>query len=315
MHRLALIGGRGYAGSELLRLIAHHPEMTLAVASSDSRAGQPIVETVPEWPDAGQAYEALQPDGVNEIDADVWVLALPNGQSRPWVEAIGAAHPDAVMLDLGADWRFDQDWTYGLTELNREALASSRRIANPGCYATAGLFGLWPIRRALAAPPVIFGVSGYSGAGRTPSPRNDPERLQDNLIPYGLTGHVHEREISAHLRRPVRFHPHVAPFFRGISATVSVMLTESLSTEELLSMYRQHYEGEPMIRLGEDIPEIRQIAGAPRLAIGGFAVDERDSMRASFVVVLDNLLKGAASQALQSINLALGLDELTGIDQ
>lgn len=313
MHRLALIGGRGYTGSELLRLLADHPQISLALATSDSRAGQPIAESVPAWPDAQQAFEALQPEAVSDVEADVWVLALPNGQSTPWVDAIGEAHPDAVVLDLGADWRFDQHWTYGLTELNRQALGSAKRIANPGCYATGGMLGLWPIRRALAAPPVLFGVSGYSGAGRTPSPRNDPERLADNLIPYALTGHVHEQEISAHLRRPVRFHPHVAPFFRGISMTVSVMLTEPLSNDALLSMYREQYEGEPLIRLSEEIPEIRNLAGSPGLAIGGFTVDERDAMRASFVVVLDNLLKGAASQALQNINLALGLDELTGV--
>jgi len=313
MHRMALIGGRGYTGSELLKLIARHPELTLALASSDSRAGQPIAETVPEWPDAGQAFQALQPETVAEVDADVWVLALPNGQSPPWVAAIDEAHPEAVIVDLGADRRFDPDWVYGLTELNREALGTARRIANPGCYATGGVHGLWPIRRSLAAPPVLFGVSGYSGAGRTPSPRNDPQRLADNLIPYSLSGHVHEREISAHLRRPVRFHPHVAPFFRGLSLTASVMLTEPLTNAELLSIHQEQYDGEPLIRVSESIPEIRDVAGTPKLAVGGFTVDERDPMRASFVVVLDNLLKGAASQALQNINIALGLEELTGV--
>lgn len=314
MHRLALIGGRGHTGSELLKLIARHPDLTLALATSESQAGRPIAQAVPEWIDPDQAFEALQPEAVSGVDADVWVLALPNGQSAPWVEAIGRAHSEAVILDLGADWRFDAHWVYGLTELNRDELAGARRIANPGCYATGSLFGLWPIRRSLASPPIVFGVSGFSGAGRTPSPRNDPERLRDNLIPYALTGHVHEQEISAHLRRPVRFHPHVAPFFRGISLTISVMLTESLSAEDLLSMYRQRYEGEPLIRLSKEIPEIRDVAGTPDLAIGGFTVDERDAMRASFVVVLDNLLKGAASQALQNINRALGLDELAGVD-
>ncbi|RFF26932.1 MULTISPECIES: N-acetyl-gamma-glutamyl-phosphate reductase [unclassified Wenzhouxiangella] len=313
MHRLALIGGRGYTGSELLRLLAGHDEIELALATSDSQAGQPIADTVPEWPDSGQAFEALQPEGVHEVDAEVWVLALPNGQSQAWEDAIGQARPGAVILDLGADWRFDRHWTYGLTELSREALGSTQRIANPGCYATGGMFGLCPIRHSLAAPPVVFGVSGYSGAGKMPSPRNDPDRLKDNLIPYALAGHIHEQEISAHLRRPVRFHPHVAPFFRGISMTVSVMLTESMSAEDLLSMYWQQYGDEPLIRLSEEIPEIRDVAGTPNLIIGGFTVDERDSMRASFVVVLDNLLKGAASQALQNINLALGLDELAGI--
>ena len=314
MHKtLALIGARGYTGRTLLELLTGHPQLELALATSGSSAGRPIAEEVPAWPDASQCFDELKPDGVADVAADVWVLALPNGQSAPWIEAIARTHPQAVVLDLGADWRFDGDWAYGLTEFNREAIAGSRRIANPGCYATGTLFGLLPIRRALAVPPVVFGISGYSGAGRTPGPRNDPERLRDNLIPYALTGHVHESEISSHLARPVRFHPHVAPFFRGISLTISVTLTESIPANEFHEIYSQRLADEPLIDVTAEIPEIRQVAGTPRLAIGGFTVDERDPMRATFVVVLDNLLKGAASQALQNINLALGFDELTGI--
>ncbi len=311
--KLALIGARGYTGGALLELLIGHPQLELVLATSSSSPGRPIAEEVPAWPDASQHFSDLQPAGVVDIDAGVWVLALPNGKSAPWVEAIAQAHPQALILDLGADWRFDADWSYGLTEFNRESMAGSRRIANPGCYATGALFGLMPIRRSLAAPPVVFGISGYSGAGRTPGPRNDPDRLRDNFIPYTLSGHVHESEISAHLARPVRFHPHVAPFFRGLSLTISVTLTEPLSSNELYEVYAQRLADEPLITVTADIPEIRQVANTPRLAIGGFTVDERDPMRATVIVALDNLLKGAASQALQNINLALGLDELTGI--
>ena len=310
---LALIGARGYTGSTLLELLAGHPGLELVLATSGSGAGRPIVDEVPNWPKPSQRFDELTPDGVADMATDVWVLALPNGQSDSWVEAIEQVHPGALILDLGADHRFDPDWTYGLTEFNREAIAGSRRIANPGCYATGALFGLMPIRRSLAAPPVAFGVSGYSGAGRTPGPRNDPERLRDNLIPYALTGHVHESEISTHLARPVRFHPHVAPFFRGISLTISVVVTEPVSASHWYGLFSERLADEPLIKVVEDIPEISQVANTPHLAIGGFSVDERDPMRATFVVVLDNLLKGAASQALQNINLALGLDELTGI--
>ncbi len=312
--KLALIGGRGYTGSELLKLLAFHPDIELLAASSSSQAGQPIVQAVPEWPDAAQTYTALTPETVAEVDAGVWVLALPNGASGPWVEAIGQAHPEAIVIDLGADWRFDQGWTYGLTEWNRSALDSARRIANPGCYATGAQFGLLPIRDQLVRPPVAFGVSGYSGAGKTPSPRNDPERLRDNLIPYALTGHVHEREVSSRLGRPVRFHPHVAQFFRGISLTIAVDLSEPVTADELLEVFQQCYQAEALIEVSADIPEIRQIAGTPKLAVGGFSIDPRNHQRASLVVVLDNLLKGAASQALQNINLALGLPELQGVE-
>ncbi len=311
--RVALVGGRGYTGASLLPLLARHPGLELVLASSNSQAGQPLREIDPDWPDPDAKLVALDPAGVAEVDARVWVLALPNGVSGPWVAAIENAHPDAVIIDFGADYRFDRDWVYGLSEWNREALGRARRIANPGCYATGAQFALLPIREYLTRPPVVFGISGYSGAGRTPSPRNDPERLADNLIPYSLSGHVHEREISVHLGRPVRFHPHVAPFFRGISLTLSVNLSEELDDARLLDLFRTAYREAPLIEVVADIPEIREIAGRPGLRVGGFAIDPRQPYRVTFVAVLDNLLKGAASQAVQNINLALGLDELAGI--
>jgi N-acetyl-gamma-glutamyl-phosphate reductase len=312
-HQLALIGGRGYTGSALLPLIARHPELELVLASSSSQAGQPLTEIDPGWPDPNQTLSLLKPDQVASVEAGVWVLALPNGASAPWVAAIGAAHPEALIVDLGADWRFDPGWVYGLSEWNRSALAGARRIANPGCYATGAQFGLLPLRDQLIRPPVVFGVSGYSGAGKTPSPRNDPKRLENNLIPYSLTGHVHEQEISTHLGRPVRFHPHVASFFRGISLTIAVDLAEPTSAAELLDQFNESYRDERLIEVSAEIPEIREVAGTPRLMVGGFAVDPRQPQRASLVVVLDNLLKGAASQAMQNINLALGCDELAGL--
>ncbi len=318
-HRLALIGARGYTGRELLERVMRHPSIGLALASSGAQAGRPITDEVPDWPDPAQEFVALGPEQVAEVDADLWALAVPNGASGPWVAAIEAAHPDAVIIDFGADYRFDPDWVYGLTEFNREALVGAKRISNPGCYATGAQFGLLPIRDRLAAPPVVFGVSGYSGAGRTPSPRNDPERLADNLIPYALSGHVHEREISAHLGRPVRFHPHVAAFFRGISLTISVTLTEPFTAAGLLAGFEAVYGDEALIAVREQVPEVRDLVdgrGLPRagLAVGGFSVDERDGHRATFVVVLDNLLKGAAGQALQNLNVALGLDERLGLE-
>ncbi|NKI35253.1 N-acetyl-gamma-glutamyl-phosphate reductase [Wenzhouxiangella sp. XN79A] len=318
-HRLALIGARGYTGRELLERVMRHPAIELALAASGAQAGRPIRDEVPDWPDAEQVFVALAPDEVAGVEADLWALAVPNGASGPWVAAIEAAHPDAIIIDFGADYRFDPDWVYGLTEFNRSALAGARRISNPGCYATGAQFGLLPLRERLAAPPVVFGVSGYSGAGRTPSPRNDPERLADNLIPYALTGHVHEREISAHLGRPVRFCPHVASFFRGISLTIAATLTEPVTAEALQQDFEAVYGDEALVAVTAAIPELRDLVAGrdlPRagLAVGGFAVDERDGHRASFVVVLDNLLKGAAGQALQNLNVALGLDERLGLE-
>jgi N-acetyl-gamma-glutamyl-phosphate reductase len=313
LENVVLIGGRGYTGSALLPLLSRHPGLRLELASSSSQAGQPLRDIDPGWPDASARLQTLSVDDAAKVNARVWILALPNGASKPWVEAIGSAHPDALIIDFGADYRLDPNWTYGLSEWNRSALAGAKRIANPGCYATGAQFALLPIREYLTRPPVIFGVSGYSGAGKTPSPRNDQSRLEGNLIPYDLVGHGHEREISTHLGRPVRFHPHVAPFFRGISLTVSVNLSMEMTPDGLAEVFREAYRQAPLVEVSKGIPEIREVTARPGLRVGGFAVDPRQPYRVTFVAVLDNLLKGAASQAIQNINLSLGLDELSGI--
>jgi len=313
-HTLALIGGRGYTGAELLRLLSRHQHIKLQLASSGSRAGTALSEVIPEW--RGQhKFVDLKPEQVADVAADVWVLAVPNGHSGPWVNAIEAAHPAALILDLGADYRFADDWSYGLTEWQRTALGGTRRISNPGCYATAAQLGLLPLREHISAIPVAFGVSGYSGAGSKPSPKNDPDRLHDNMLPYALSGHVHEREISHRLGREVRFMPHVASWFSGISMTLAVELSAGTDVDTLQALFQSCYGDEPMLALQADIPEVQQVRDQCHAIIGGFDVDQRDARRCNLVVVLDNLLKGAASQALQNINLALGLDELEGIVQ
>lgn len=311
--RIALVGARGHTGSELLGLLARHPDFELAVASSRSRAGQAISASCPAWPDPESRFVELSPGGVREHPAEAWVLALPNGHAEEWVAAISAIQPTAVILDLSADYRFSDAWVYGLPERFRERIRGALRIANPGCYATGAQLALLPLLEALAGAPSVFGVSGYSGAGSKPSPRNDPERLRDNLLPYALAGHIHEREVSHQLGREVRLLPHVAAFFRGISLTVEARLTDAADPQDLLARYRDHYAGEPLVRVGAEIPEIRQVVGTPLAMLGGFVVDERDPRRVALVATLDNLAKGAASQALQNLNLALGLDEFTGL--
>jgi N-acetyl-gamma-glutamyl-phosphate reductase len=308
-----LVGGRGYTGSELLSLIAGHPDMDLGIASSRSHAGQSLSSTCDDWPDDGRVFTQLEPADIASYPADAWVLALPNGLAERWVETISAEFPETVILDLSADYRFDSDWTYGLPERFRNKLLGATRIANPGCYATGSQLGLLPLQGHLFSEPVIFGVSGFSGAGKTPSPRNDPEVLRDNLIPYALSGHMHEKEISHQLQTNVRFMPHVAAFFRGISLTIAFRLDDATSVDELEMLFKQFFAGEPRIRVSADIPQVSEVQGKPDVYIGGFTVDERDPAQASLVVVLDNLLKGAASQAIQNLNLALGLNENSGI--
>ena len=309
-----LVGGRGYTGSELLRLIAGHPHMDLGMASSRSHAGQRLSSTCDGWPDDGRVFTQLEPAGISGYPADAWILALPNGLADRWVEAIRAEFPDSVILDLSADYRFDPQWTYGLPECFRDQIRLTKLIANPGCYATGSQLGLLPLKDQLVSAPVIFGVSGYSGAGKTPSPRNDPDVLRDNLIPYALSGHMHEKEVSHQLQTAVRFMPHVAAFFRGISLTIAFELDNTVSVEELEQVFRQAYAGEDRIKVSGEIPQVSAVQNTPDVHIGGFTIDARNPKQGSLVVVLDNLLKGAASQAMQNLNLALGLEEYSGID-
>lgn len=306
--RIGLIGARGHTGRELLRLIGGRDDMVLAYASSREFAGKPVADMAPEI-GGDLAFEALSPEDVAARPVDAVILALPNGASAPFVSAIPAG---TVIVDLSADYRFDDNWVYGLPEIHgREAIRRARRIANPGCYATAGQLAIAPLRGRLAGSAHVFGVSGYSGAGTTPSRKNDPDALADNLMPYALMGHIHEGEMSRHLGESVRFTPHVAQFFRGIVATVHVELAEPMDRDTLIGRFRDAYADEPLIEVVERIPEVRDGAGNPGAVIGGLAVDE-SGRRAVIVSALDNLLKGAAIQAMQNLTLALGLEELRG---
>lgn len=303
--RLGLIGARGYVGAELIKLLVNHPGFTIDFVSSRTQPGEPVPGL------DGLRFEDLDAAAVAARGVDAIVLALPNELSRPVVAAVNAARPDTVIVDVSADHRFDPSWAYGLPEHYRAEIRRARRIANPGCYATATALVLRPLAALLAGPAHAFGVSGYSGAGTTPSPRNDVEALRDNLMPYALTGHLHEREVSRHAA-PVCLIPHVAPFFRGITVTVSMSFERPVSKDELTTRYAEAYAGEPLVKIIPEIPLVRDIAGRPEAVLGGITVDE-ERRHAVVVSTLDNLLKGAASQAAQNLNLAFGFPETTGI--
>ncbi|MEM1089279.1 MAG: N-acetyl-gamma-glutamyl-phosphate reductase [Pseudomonadota bacterium] len=316
--RLGLVGGRGYVGEELLKLLLPHPAYRLEFMVSRSLAGQRLSHVFPDLSDLpgadAAAFETMDAATVAARDIDVVVLARSNGEAAEFVEALDAAENPAGVVDISADYRFDPAWTYGLPEVNRETLKTSKRVANPGCYATATELGLLPLLDHLAGVPAAFGVSGYSGAGRTPSERNNPDRLADNLLPYKLSGHLHEAEVSHQLGHPVAFMPHVAAFFRGISVTLLAELKEPLATDALLDLFREYYQAFPLITVDRGIPEIAQVRNRPAVRIGGFSVDARNPRQVRWVACIDNLLKGAASQALENLNLMHGLDHLAGLD-
>lgn len=315
--RVALIGARGYTGQALIQLLNTHPNMELKHVSSRELAGTKLQGYDKEE----VIYENLSPEDVRDMEKrgeiDCWVMALPNGVCKPYVEAIweGRKGSDnkSVIVDLSADYRFDSSWTYGLPELvARSDIAKATQIANPGCYATAAQLGIAPLVEHLGGQPTIFGVSGYSGAGTKPSPKNDVELLTNNLIAYSLTDHIHEREISSQLGTDVAFIPHVAVWFQGIHHTISIPLNKTMTSRDIRQIYQDRYAGEKLVKVVGEAPTVKNISGKHGVEIGGFAVHS-SGKRVVVCATIDNLLKGAATQCLQNMNLALGFAEYEGI--
>ncbi|KAH7908793.1 hypothetical protein BJ138DRAFT_1068142 [Hygrophoropsis aurantiaca] len=339
--RLALVGARGYTGQALTTLLSGHPFLNLTHVSSRQLAGYPLqgyTKSPVTYSDLSVAdVERMEKDG--EVDA--WVMALPNGVCKPFVDAVDrgakerAAGEASVVVDLGADYRFEEGWTYGLPEIyGRSAVRTSKRISNPGCYATSSQLLIAPLLKYLhpAALPTVFGVSGYSGAGTvsgsndpdgrpTTVPKVSPESLAGGFRAYSLTDHIHEREAGAHLSSlivdpknavKIAFVPSVAPWFSGIISTLSMPLSEKVSAKDIKALYVERYGGEKLINIQAGVPVLQDVENKHGWTVGGFQVHS-DGDRAVVVGGLDNLLKGAATQCLQNLNLALGYDEYAGI--
>ncbi|KNG88293.1 acetylglutamate kinase [Aspergillus nomiae NRRL 13137] len=312
--KVALIGARGYTGQALINLLNAHPHMDLRHVSSRELAGKKLQG----YEKREIIYENLSPEDVKRMsangDVDCWVMALPNGVCKPFVEAVDqGSEKGNVIVDLSADYRFDSNWTYGLPELvSRSKIAQASRIANPGCYATAAQVAIAPLVPHLGGQPTVFGVSGYSGAGTKPSPKNDVENLTNNIIPYSLTDHIHEKEISSQLGTNIAFIPHVAVWFQGIHQTISIPLKEEMSSRDIRNIYQERYAGEKLVKIIGEPPVVKNIAGRHGVEVGGFAVHS-SGKRAVVCATIDNLLKGAATQCLQNMNLALGYGEYQGI--
>ncbi|GAV53067.1 hypothetical protein ZYGR_0AI03490 [Zygosaccharomyces rouxii] len=316
--RVGLIGARGHTGSNLVSLINGHPYLEVAHVSSRELKGQKLQG----YNKSEVIYETLQPQDVQKLESqgaiDFWVMALPNKVCKPYVEAIDSVNGKSKIVDLSADHRFvpEDQWAYGLPELNsRDSIVNAKKISNPGCFATGSQLSIAPLCDFITGLPTIFGVSGYSGAGTKPSPKNDPKFLNNNLIPYTLTNHIHEREISAHLNQEVAFVPHVAQWFQGISLSVSVPIKKgSLTSESALELYQNFYKGEKLVHVQKEIPLVRDISGTHGVSIGGFKVNDQGD-RVVVCGTIDNLLKGAATQCLQNMNLALKYGEYEGIPE
>jgi N-acetyl-gamma-glutamyl-phosphate reductase len=337
--KAGIIGASGYTGVELLRLLAGHPDLEVAVVTAHSHAGQVVGEHTPSLAAAypGLVYEAADQSGLSGFDGlDLVFCALPHGESQRLLPAL--RERVGVIVDLAADFRLHDaglypTWygeahaapellaeaVYGLPELFGGALPGARLIAAAGCYPTAAGLALAPLVRAGLIEPsgiIVDAASGTSGAGRAASDALHFGTVDENFTAYGLLTHRHTPEMEQILGAEVLFTPHLAPMVRGILATcygrpISRAGTASLTTADVMAALHQAYDDEPFVVVTDTPPSTKATAGSNCAHVTA-RVDERTGWVLS-LCALDNLVKGASGQALQCANLALGLPETTGL--
>ena len=304
--KVGLLGGRGYVGRELIKLLDQHKRLNISSVFSLSKAGQPVDLDA----DGDLLYQNLAIENIVLADEDAFILALPNNESQKYIDLIFQHNSKAIIIDLSADHRFDDAWEYRVPELSENVQLS--KISNPGCYASAMQFMLAPLKKILVGPVHLYGISGYSGAGATPNRRNDKEALKDNILPYSLVSHLHEQEVKAHSYPDILFAPHVGNFFRGIMMTGNFILSEPMLPEEIYNLFISHYDQKPLISIQQTLPNMQDVQNTSNVIIGDFGVDKKIN-RLTFCCALDNLLKGAATQAVQNLNSAFGWEDNLGI--
>ena len=329
--RAAVIGAAGYAGGELLRLLLGHPDVTELVATSRSQAGRPLGEVHPHLaPVTDARFAGLEPAEAAR-GRDVVFLSLEHGASSRVAGEVIDAGP-GLLADLAADFRLHDlalyqryygphqapalvnGFTYALADVLGEELRGKTALAAPGCFATAAHLALHPVAGSpLAVPPVLFAVTGSSGAGVQPrATTHHPARAQ-NLFAYSPLAHRHEAEVLERWRQwggsgEPRLLTHSGPFVRGIHLTAHLRFTQPV---DALAAYIRAYAGRPFVRVGAEPPELTQVVGSNTARIG--VVNGADGLEAEVLVAIDNLVKGAGGQAVQAMNLALGLPETAGL--
>jgi N-acetyl-gamma-glutamyl-phosphate reductase len=325
--RVAVAGATGYTGQELVRLLARHPRAALGPVMASRAAaaggGRRLPALARLW---DGEVTPLDADALGEADAAF--LATPDAVSAELAPALVAR--GTRVFDLSGAFRLTDDenrakWyphspaippgaAYGLAELNQKALREARFVACPGCYPTAALLALRPLREAglLADDPsiVIDAKSGVSGAGKTPSERTHFSECHGNIAPYGIFSHRHGAEIEQELGTTVTFVPHLVPLDRGILETIYARLRPGAAASDITAAYDAAYGRAPFVRLrGETVPEIKHVAMTNFCDIGWRVSGDR----AVIVSTIDNLLKGAAGQAVQAFNIAFGFEECAGL--
>ncbi len=337
MHRIAIVGASGFTGAELLRISAGHPEFEVVVATGDTQAGNMIADLYPSLAAAyGDTRFVSYTDDLLD-NVDLVFLGLPHGASQSLVPAMRGRVEHVV--DLAADFRLDDatlypiwygephtapdlldEFTYGLPELFRDQIMGAELVAAPGCYVTTASLALAPLLAASVIDPtgiVVDAASGVSGAGRAAKPNTTFCSADENFTAYGLLTHRHTPEIemavSKHsgLDAQVIFTPHLAPMNRGILATCYARPTSDITTDDAIGCLADAYDGEPFVVVSERIPSTKATLGSNSVHITA-RVDDRTGW-VVVIAAIDNLVKGASGQAVQCANLALGLDETTGL--
>jgi N-acetyl-gamma-glutamyl-phosphate reductase len=338
--RVAVVGATGYTGGELLRLLAGHPGVRLTAVTSEQSAGKPVSDPFPSLAQVIDLPLAAFDAEKVAARADFAFVALPSGAAMDAAAALSGL--GLRVVDLSPDYRFFdlavyQRWygslhrypklagraVYGLPELHRRRITKARLVGNPGCYPTGALIALAPLARKgllkAEVPVLIDAKSGISGAGRGAAlPYHFPE-VNEGLMAYKVGRHRHQPEILQELGRvsasppSVVFTPHLTPMTRGIFCTIYVETTKALTPERVVALYRAAYRGEPFVRVLEagESPQTKAVWGSNYCDLGAAAAPDTHWM--VLMSAIDNLVKGAAGQAIQNMNLMCGLPETMGL--
>lgn len=337
--RVGIVGGTGYTGVELLRLLAIHPDVELTAITSRGEVGMPVAEMFPSL--RGFVDLAFSdPATANLKTCDVVFFATPHGVAMSQAQTLLAA--GVRIIDLAADFRLQdtavfEKWykmphscpeilagaVYGIPELYREKIKSAQVIGNPGCYPTTVLLGLAPLLEQgyidFSAPIIADSKSGVSGAGRKAEVATLFAEASDSMKAYGVAGHRHHPEIHAQLTQLTNadvqfvFVPHLIPMIRGMLSTIYVKLTDAAKAVDLQALYEQRYQDESFVDVmpAGSLPETRSVRGSNVLRIA--LHPQAHTGYLTLVVIQDNLVKGAAGQAVQNMNIMFGLAESTGL--
>jgi N-acetyl-gamma-glutamyl-phosphate reductase len=334
-HRIAIFGASGYAGGELIRLVDGHPSLEVAVLAGNTSEGKPLAEVHPHLDGGARRLVGLEPAAAAGLD--LAFLALPHGASAEI--AMELAGMGLAVADLGSDFRLDSaaryleaygsehpypeqlaEWAYGVPELFGPAIGGSRRVSVPGCYPTSALLALAPLLAAgliAPAPIIVDSLSGVSGAGRGARPHLTFGAVDESVAAYGLLTHRHRPEMEQGLEAvsgaptTVLFTPHLVPMQRGILSTCHAPVSDGASEADLRDALESAYNGMPFVDVIDEPPHTRWVVGSNRCLLS-VRLDRRTGT-ALVLAALDNLVKGAAGQAVQCANLMLGLPEAAGL--